>query len=53
MLQWCDYQTQYETQQDILNHITMFYNSQRLYSILGYMSPNEHEKIMTKLENVS
>ncbi|WP_457589486.1 IS3 family transposase, partial [Legionella pneumophila] len=26
--------------QDILNYITMFYNSHRLHSYLGYLSPN-------------
>ncbi|WP_457608784.1 IS3 family transposase, partial [Legionella pneumophila] len=25
--------------QDILNYITMFYNSHRLHSYLGYLSP--------------
>ena len=52
-VQWCHYQTRYEAQQDILNYITMFYNSQRLHSTLDYMSPNEYEEVMTKLENVS
>ena len=52
-VQWCDYQTRYEAQQDILNYITMFYNSQRLHSTLDYMSPNEYEEVMTRLENVS
>ncbi|WP_457607220.1 IS3 family transposase, partial [Legionella pneumophila] len=27
--------------QDILNYITMFYNSHRLHSYLGYLSPNQ------------
>ncbi len=52
-VQWCHYQTRYEAQQDILNYITMFYNSQRLHSTLDYMSPNEYEEVMTRLENVS
>ena len=52
-VQWCHYQTRYEAQQDILNYITMFYNSQRLHSTLDYMSPNEYEEVMAKLENVS
>ncbi len=52
-VQWCHYQTRYEAQQDILNYITMFYNSQLLHSTLDYMSPNEYEEVMTKLENVS
>ena len=40
---WCNYQTRQEAKQDILNYITMFYNSQRLHSSLGYMSPNQFE----------
>ena len=49
----CHYQTRYEAQQDILNYITMFYNSQRLHSTLGYMSPNQYEDVMTGLKNVA
>jgi len=41
---WRNYQTRYEAQQDILNYITMFYNSQRLHSYLGYTSPSQYEK---------
>ena len=48
-VQWRHYQTRYEAQQDILNYITMFYNSYRLHSYLGYISPNDFEK---KLDNV-
>ena len=40
---WRNYQTRLEAKQDILNYITMFYNSQRLHSSLGYMSPNQFE----------
>lgn len=35
-IQWKNYQTPFEAQQDILNYITMFYNSHRLHSHLGY-----------------
>jgi len=38
-----NYQTRYEAQQDILHYISMFYNSYRLHSYLGYISPNEFE----------
>ena len=41
---WKNYQTRYEAQQDILNYITMFYNSYRLHSYLGYKSPNQYEE---------
>lgn len=43
-VQWRNYQTRWEAQQDILNYITMFYNSHRLHSYLGYVSPNQFEK---------
>ena len=40
---WRNYQTRYEAQQDILNYITMWYNSHRLHSYLDYQSPNNFE----------
>tara|TARA_R110002124_G_C8866257_1_gene507396 strand:- start:31 stop:906 length:876 start_codon:yes stop_codon:yes gene_type:complete len=43
-VQWRNYQSRYEAQQDVLNYITMFYNSRRLHSTIGYVSPNEFEK---------
>ena len=43
-VQWRSYQTRYEAQQDILNYISMFYNSYRLHSTLGYTSPNDFEE---------
>lgn len=43
-VQWRNYQTRWEAQQDILNYITMFYNSHRLHSYLGYVSPSQFEK---------
>ncbi len=45
---WQNYQTRYEAQQDILQYISMFYNSKRIHSYLNYMSPNNYE--MQKLE---
>ena len=44
LVQWRNYQTRYEAQQDILEYIAMFYNSSRLHSYLGYMSPNDFEQ---------
>lgn len=53
-VQWRNYQTRYEAQQDILNYITMFYNSYRLHSFLGYKNPNQfEEEQMVKLKNVA
>jgi transposase InsO family protein len=43
-VQWTYYQTRLEAQQDVLDYITMFYNSQRLHSYLGHVSPNAYEK---------
>lgn len=43
LVHWRNYQTRWEAKQDILNYITMFYNSQRLHSTLGYQSPNQFE----------
>lgn len=44
LVRWRNYQTRWEAKQDILNYITMFYNSQRLHSTLNYCSPNQFEK---------
>ena len=44
LVHWRNYQTRYEAQQDILEYIAMFYNSTRLHSYLGYMSPNDFEQ---------
>ncbi len=52
-IQWRSYQTRYEAQQDILDYISMFYNSRRLHSYLGYMSPNEYEAQEIELKEVS
>jgi transposase InsO family protein len=43
-VQWRNYQTRYEAQQDILHYISMFYNSLRLHTYRGYMSPNDFEQ---------
>ena len=52
-VQWKYYQTRAEAQQDILNYISMFYNSQRLHSFLGYVSPNVFEKQNIILQKVA
>jgi transposase InsO family protein len=46
---WRNYQTRLEAQQDVLNYISMFYNSHRLHSYLGYVSPNRYEAQMIEL----
>jgi putative transposase len=41
------YRTRDEAKQDIINYIEMFYNSKRLHSYLGYLSPRMFEKMQT------
>lgn len=43
-IQWRNYQTRYEAQQNILHYISMFYNRYRLHATLGYISPNDFEQ---------
>jgi putative transposase len=50
---WQNYQTRYEAQQDILQYISMFYNSERIHSYLDYMSPNDYEKQQLELDKVA
>ena len=50
---WRHYQTRYEAQQDVLNYISMFYNSHRLHSYLGYKSPSQYESEMMELRKVA
>ncbi len=39
----CRYPTREAARQDVVNYIEMFYNSRRLHSYLGYVSPAEYE----------
>ena len=39
------YPTREAARQDVINYIEMFYNSRRLHSYLGYVSPVEYEKL--------
>ena len=50
---WRNYQTRLGAQQDVLNYIAMFYNSQRLHSYLDYMSPNQYEAEMVELKKAA
>jgi len=52
-VQWKNYQTRFEAQQDILDYIAMFYNSHRLHSYLGYKSPNDYESKMMILKKAA
>ena len=50
---WRHYQTRLEAQQDVLNYISMFYNSYRLHSYLDYVSPNQYEAQMVELRKAA
>jgi putative transposase len=50
---WRNYRTRYAAQQDVLNYITMWYNSKRMHSYLGYQSPNEFECKKRELKKVA
>ena len=50
---WRNYQTRYDAQQDVMNYITMWYNSKRLHSYLGYQSPNAYEGKERELKKVA
>ena len=52
-VQWKYYQTRKEAQQDVLNYLSMFYNSHRLHSYLSYKSPNQYEAEMAELRKVA
>lgn len=52
-IHWQHYQTRYAAQQDVLQYISMFYNSHRLHSYLGYKSPNQYEAKTEILEKVA
>lgn len=52
-IHWRNYETRYEAQQDVLNYITMWYNSHRLHSYLNYQSPNDFERAAEELEMVA
>lgn len=41
----CHYATRQEARDDVINYIEMFYNSTRLHSSLGYVSPNDFERV--------
>lgn len=42
---WRSYQTREEAKRDIVDYLEMFYNSRRLHSYLGYVSPRQFEEM--------
>jgi transposase InsO family protein len=43
-IHWRSYQSREEARADIVDYITMFYNSRPLHSYLGYQSPDAFER---------
>jgi len=43
-IHWRSYQSREEARADIVEYITMFHNSRRLHSYLGYQSPDQFER---------
>lgn len=52
-IHWQHYPTRHKAQQDVLQYISMFYNSQRLHSYPGYKNPNQYEMEMEIVKNVA
>ncbi len=52
-VQWRNYQTRYEAQQDILHYISIWYNPHRLHSTLGYVSPSNYERQLLEMRNAA
>ncbi len=52
-VQWRNYQTRYDAQQDILNYISVWYNPYRLHSTLGYVSPDYYERQLLEMKKVA
>jgi putative transposase len=42
----CPYATRQEARDEVIDSIEMFYNSTRLHSYLGYVSPNVYEAVL-------
>jgi transposase InsO family protein len=52
-IRWRDDSVRFSARQDILNYMTMWYNSHRFYSYLGYQSPNNFEQQTNELQKVA
>jgi transposase InsO family protein len=52
-VRWRHYQSRSGAQQDVLEYISMFYNSYRLHSHLGYKSPREYEGEISEMKKVA
>lgn len=47
------YLTREEAKSDIIDYIKMFYNSKRLHSTLGYLTPMQFEQRFSTIEIIS
>jgi len=52
-VQWRSYQTRIESQRDILDYVVMFYNSRRLHSTQGDISPMGYEAAAVELRKAA
>ena len=52
LVNWCEMPAE-EVKHDIVDYIEMFYNSERLHSYTGYLSPNDYEKLSMTLVRLS
>jgi len=52
-IHWRNYQIRHAAQQDVLQYISMFYNSHRLHSYLRYKSPNQYEVKIEILKKIA
>ncbi len=48
LVNWCEMPDE-QVKHDIVDYIEMFYNSERLHSYTGYLSPNDYEKLAMTL----
>ena len=47
------YRTRQEAMTDVREYVAVYYNSKRLHSTLGYMTPMNYEKILNKVSGNS
>jgi putative transposase len=47
-----DYANHEEAMRDVTDYIVNFYNSRRLHSKLGYLSPNDYERKITEKQPI-
>ena len=52
LLNWRDMSAG-EVKHDMVDYTEMFYNSQRLHSFNGYISPNDFERVLISLNRLS